>query len=71
VIYTTDKHIKEVDASGYSAASMAIRYLEISHYYKNADGLLRAKYAFPNVNFRNIIHPSSSLPNNIWTLNYN
>jgi hypothetical protein len=47
VIYTTDKHLKQVDASEYSAISMAIRYLQISHYYKNADDLLRARYAYP------------------------
>lgn len=33
------------------------------------DGLLRAEFAYPNVNFRSIISPSGKLPSSIYPLN--
>jgi len=41
---------------------MLIRYLQISRYYGTFDGLLRAQFAYPEVNFRYVVGPSSKLP---------
>jgi len=35
-----------------------LRYLEVAHYYKQMDGVLRARFAYPDVNFRYIISPT-------------
>jgi len=69
VVMTSDKTLQQVDASDYSALKMLWRYLKISKYYSNMDGLLRAKFAYPNVNFRYIISPTTPLPNNWFPLN--
>jgi hypothetical protein len=37
---------------------MLYRFLEISSFYDSMDGVMRAKFAFPNVNFRYGIAPS-------------
>lgn len=47
---------------------MLYRFLEISEYYGNLDGLLRAKFAYSNVNFRHTVTPSKSLPWNFTPL---
>lgn len=62
VLLTSEKTLKVVDASQYNSLQMGIRYLEVSRYYGAMDGLLRAQFAYPNVQFRHIISPSSSLP---------
>lgn len=62
VLLTSEKTLKVVDASQYNSLQMGIRYLEVSRYYGAMDGLLRAQFAYPNVEFRHIISPSSSLP---------
>jgi len=41
---------------------MLWRFLEISGYYETMDGFLRAKFAYPKVNFRYAISPSEELP---------
>ena len=68
VILTSDKTLKQVDASNYHSISMLWRFLEISRYYNNMDGLLRAQFAYPNITFRSVISPSSSLPSSIYPL---
>lgn len=59
VIMTSEKTLKTVDASKYHSIQMLWRYLEVSRYYSNMDGLLRAQFAYPNVNFRNVCAPSA------------
>jgi len=71
VIMTSEKTLKTVDASDYHSISMLWRYLEVSRYYSNMDGLLRAQFAYPNVNFRNICAPSASMPSSMYPLNLN
>jgi hypothetical protein len=41
---------------------MLLRFLEISVFYGSMDGIMRAKFALPKVNFRYGIAPSKSLP---------
>jgi hypothetical protein len=48
---------------------MLWRYLHVARYYNNMDGLLRARFAYPNIEFRHVIAPSSDLPDSIWPLN--
>lgn len=64
VIMTTADSLEKVDASKYTSLEMLYRFAEISEYYGSLDGLLRAKFAYKNVNFRNIISPSKGLA---WT----
>lgn len=40
---------------------MGIRYLKVARWYGVMDGLLRATFAYPWVNFRHIISPSAEL----------
>jgi hypothetical protein len=42
VLLTSRKSLKKVDASKYNSVDMLWRYLEVSRYYSNMDGLLRA-----------------------------
>jgi len=48
---------------------MLWRYLAVSRYYSNMDGLLRAQFAYPNVTFRNVVAPSATLPSSWYPLN--
>jgi hypothetical protein len=49
---------------------MGIRFLEVSRYYGHMDGLLRAQFAYPQVDFRHIISPSANLTASHLPLNY-
>ena len=69
VILTSEKTLKTVDASNYKSIQMLWRYLEVSRYYSNMDGLLRAQFAYPNVNFRHTVAPSTSMPSSWYPLN--
>ena len=62
VLLTSAKNLKKVDASNYLSINMLWRYLEISRYYGNMDGLLRAQFAYPDVTFRSIVSPTKDLP---------
>jgi hypothetical protein len=59
VILTSEKTLKVVDASSYKSIQMLWRYLEVSRFYSNMDGLLRAQFAYPNITFRNVVAPSA------------
>jgi len=61
VVMTTKDYIEKVDASEYTSLSVLYRFMEISEYYGSLDGLLRAKFAYKNVNFRSIVMPSKPL----------
>ena len=69
VILTSEKTLKVVDASNYKSIQMLWRYLEVSRYYGNMDGLLRAQFAYPNVNFRHVVAPSADMPSSFYPLN--
>ena len=69
VIMTSEKTLKTVDASDYHSIQMLWRYLEVSRYYSNMDGLLRAQFAYPNVTFRNVVAPSAEMPSSWYPLN--
>jgi len=61
VIMTTADSLEKVDASKYNSLEVLYRFAEISEYYGSLDGLLRAKFAYKGVNFRNVISPAKSL----------
>ena len=42
VILTSEKHLKVVDPSNYKTLDMLWRFLHVSRYYNQMDGLLRA-----------------------------
>ena len=69
VVLTSEKTLKTVDASDYKSIQMLWRYLEVSRYYSNMDGLLRAQFAYPDVQFRNVLAPSASMPSSWYPLN--
>lgn len=62
VVMTSSKTLKQVDASNYGAMHMMYRFLQVARYYNAMDGLLRAQFAYPTVQFRHIIAPSGDLP---------
>lgn len=61
VLLSSEKTLKTVDASNYNSVQMGIRFLEVSRYYGAMDGLLRAQFAYPEVQFRHVISPSGEL----------
>ena len=69
VIMTSEKTLDTVDASNYHSIQMLWRYLQVSRYYSNMDGLLRAQFAYPNVVFRNVVAPSAKMPSDWYPLN--
>jgi predicted acylesterase/phospholipase RssA len=48
VLMTSSANLKTVDAHDYKSISMLFRFLEINSFYSSMDGLLRAKFAYPN-----------------------
>jgi predicted acylesterase/phospholipase RssA len=69
VVMTSAANLQKVHAEDYKSLSMLFRYLEISSFYGSMDGLLRAKFAYPSVNFRYAITPSESLPSSMYPMN--
>ena len=61
MLMTSTKTLNTVDASTFNSAQMGYRYLKVARWYGVMDGLLRATFAYPWVNFRHIISPSSEL----------
>lgn len=72
-LYSTPRSLSQVDVSSWTSASMFLRFRTINSYYHEWDGLIRARYAFPNAEFRHIITPPNdkTIPDNWWPLNYN
>lgn len=68
VIFTSSASLKEVDAHDYKSIGMLFRYLEISSFYSSMDGLLRAKFSYPNAAFRYAISPTKTLPSSFYPL---
>jgi hypothetical protein len=69
VLLTSAKSLKVVDASDYHSIQMLWRYLEVSRFYSNMDGLLRAQFAYPDVDFRHVVAPSADMPSSFYPLN--
>jgi len=61
VLLTSTANLKPVEAEAYKGAGMLFRYLEIAAFYNAMDGLLRAKFAYDDVNFRCVISPSQAI----------
>jgi hypothetical protein len=49
------------DAKNFKAIRMGLRYAEILYFYRSMDLILRAKFAYKNVNFRYVVAPTSKL----------
>jgi hypothetical protein len=64
VLLTIDKKVEVEDTESYNSLQMLYRYLTISRYYGAMDGLTRAQFAYPKVNFRNVVGPSTPLHKN-------
>jgi len=65
VILTSAANLKKVEAENYKSVQMLFRYFQISSFYNSMDGLLRAKFAYTKVNFRNVFAPSENIPSSI------
>lgn len=68
VVLTSARNLKTVDASNYKSFEMLWRYLEVSRYYSAMDGLLRAQFAYPTIQWRHIISPTTELPDTFFPL---
>jgi len=62
VVMTSSATLEPKDTSDYNSIEMGLRFLKIASYYGTMDGLLRAKFAYPKVNFRYVVGPSGELP---------
>lgn len=69
VIMTSSANLKNVTAEDYKSIGMLFRYIEINGFYNAMDGLLRAKYAYKDVDFRWVITPTESMPSSLYPLN--
>ena len=70
VLMTSGSDLDKVDASGYTSLSMLYRFIHIHFYYSAMNGLLRAKFAYPDVNFRYVVTPSKGLQWNLTPFSY-
>jgi hypothetical protein len=61
-VLTSAANLKVVEAENYKSINMLFRYLSVSSFYNSMDGLLRAKFAFPEVDFRYVIAPTGDIP---------
>ena len=59
------------NATGYKSIGMLYRYLEIASYYRTMDGLERARFSHPRVNYRHVIAPTVTLPSTWYPLSLN
>jgi len=71
VIMNSAASLSHIKADNLKSVGMLLRYLDVSSFYGSMDGVLRAKFAFPNINFRYAIAPSKSLPWDWLPLNLN
>jgi len=62
VVMTSGATLEVKDTSDYNSIEMGLRFLKIAQYYGTMDGLMRAKFAYPAVNFRYVVGPSADLP---------
>jgi hypothetical protein len=58
VIMTTHKDVGSVDTHNFTSFEMLNRFLHIARYYGAMDGITRASFAYPEVNFRYVVSPS-------------
>lgn len=69
VVLTSERHLKQVDPSNYNTIDMVWRFLHVSRYYSQNDSLLRAQFAYPDVNFC-VIMPTQDLEDGWLPLNF-
>jgi hypothetical protein len=62
VLLTNARTLKHVNAEKFKSMEMVWRFLHVAQYYNVMDGLLRAQFAYPTINFRHIISPTGDLP---------
>jgi len=70
VVLTEEKYLRPVDATNYVTYQTLFRAGRIIRYETQMDGLLRAQFAYPHIQFRNIIAPSAELPQTKMPLMY-
>lgn len=59
-----------VDPSNFKTIEMGWRFLHVSRYYKQMDGLLRAQFAYPDIDWC-VIAPVEALDDGRLPLNFN
>jgi len=62
VLMTTNKVLVFEDTSDFNSVHMLYRYLQIARYYGTLDGIKRAQFAYPGVDFRYVVAPADKLP---------
>ena len=58
---TSHKTVPVEDTSAYNSLQMLNRFLHIARYYGTMDGITRASFAYPDVEFRYVVSPSVKL----------
>lgn len=71
VIMSSASNLQKIQGQNLKSIGMLLRYLDISSFYGSMDGVLRAKFAFPQIKFRYAIAPSKPLPWEYLPLNLN
>jgi hypothetical protein len=71
VVMTSSATISNVDTSNFNSIHMLFRFLEIGVFYDVMDGIMRARFAYPQVTWRYAVTPSTRLPFSLSPLNLN
>ena len=61
-IMTSAASLNKIHGEKLKSVQMLMRFLTISSFYSSMDTVLRAKFAYPKVNFRYAIAPSKTMP---------
>lgn len=64
VLMSSSGTLEQVDASNFTSLAMLKRFIQVHRYYSSMQGLLKARFAYPTVNFRSVISPTTKLSNN-------
>lgn len=71
VIMTNSDELHRTNASDFTSPSVLYRFLEVNYYYSTMNGLKRANFTHPDVNYRYVISPSQRLPSSYIPLSLN
>ena len=71
VIIAQGSNLERVNAADYKTLGMLYRYIEVFSFYGAMNGLERARFTHPDVQYRYVISPATPLPSNYYPLSLN
>ena len=71
VILTSSADLSKANGKDLRPLGMLLRFLEVNMWYGSMNGLERAKFSHPSVNYRHVISPTVALPATYYPLSLN